>query len=130
MVVPANGGFLWAPLRDKIGNSKEHWRTMRQLRAGDVVLSYANTKLPARSTVITEATPSPRPNPEADQAWDDDGLRVELQFHELDESISLDSIPNDWRRAEGGPFTKDGGVKQGYLFHLSDNFAAQLATAF
>ncbi len=46
------GGYLWAPLRDKVGNPKAHWETMRHLRAGDVVLNYANTRLRARSEVI------------------------------------------------------------------------------
>jgi MoxR-like ATPase len=124
------GGYLWAPLHDKIGNTKDHWRTMRQLRVGDIVLNYANTKLRARSGVTGEATASPRPDPEADQAWGDEGLRVEIQYRELTDQIALDSIPNEWRRGEGGPFTKDGAVKQGYLFPVSDNFASRLGAAF
>src|SRR5215211_4991049 len=38
-----------------------------------------------------EATPSPRPDPDADQAWEDQGLRAGLRFHELAE-------PNPTRR--------------------------------
>jgi MoxR-like ATPase len=124
------GGYLWAPLRDKVGNPKSHWQTMRHLRTGDVVLNYANSHLRARSEVTTEAVPSARPDPEADRAWEEDGLRVEVQTSELSDPIRLDTIPTEWRRSEGGPFTSDGAVQQGYLFPLSDTFAAKLDGAF
>jgi MoxR-like ATPase len=125
-----DGGYIWAPLRDKSGSTPEHWRAMRSLRVGDIVLNYANTKLRARSLVTGEATASRRPDPDADQAWEDEGLRAELNYRELDDPIGLESIPSEWRRAEGGPFTKDGGVKQGYLFPLSDAFATKLGGAY
>ena len=124
------GGYMWAPTIDKAGSTPEHWRTMRYLRAGDVVLNYANTQIRGRSEVIDEAKASPRPDPEADQAWNDEGLRAELSYHDLQAPIALSDIPNDWRQGEGGPFTKDGAVKQGYLFPLSDDFVAKLSGRF
>ena len=77
-----------------------------------------------------EAVPSTRPDPEAGQAWIDEGLRANVKHHDLTERVRLKEIPIEWRRAEGGPFTNDGGVKQGYLFHLSDKFAAELRQRF
>ena len=124
------GEYAWAPITDKAGNTPEHWQAMRYLRERDVVLNYANTQIRARSEVVREATPSERPDPDADQAWSNDGLRVELEYHDLDTNVGLNDIPVEWRRAEGGPFTRDGAVKQGYLFPVSDDFAAKLQRTF
>src|SRR4029079_7396604 len=87
------GGYAWAPISDKAGNTPEHWRAMRYLREGDVVFNYANTQIRARSRVVGEATPSERPDPDADQAWSNDGLRVELEYHDLDTNVDLNDIP-------------------------------------
>src|SRR5262249_36780624 len=67
---------------------------------------------------------------EADQGWNDDGRRAELTYADLAEPIPLGEIPVEWRIAEGGPFTRDGAVKQGYLFQLSDDFVAKLVNRF
>jgi hypothetical protein len=46
-----DGGYIWAPERDRRGAELPHWRAMRYLRAGDVVLNYANTMIRAVSRV-------------------------------------------------------------------------------
>ncbi|MDX6452573.1 MAG: hypothetical protein QOH16_2622 [Gaiellaceae bacterium] len=124
------GGYLWAPLRNKAGRTQEHWETMRHLRVGDNVLNYANGEIRARSRVRQESAPSIRPDPDADQAWSDDGLRAEVDYEPLTKRISLADIPIEWRREEGGPFDKYGGVKQGYLFPVSDELATKLQQQF
>jgi MoxR-like ATPase len=126
----SEGGYIWAPLRDKAGRPKDHWETMRHLRVGDSVLNYANGEVRARSEVRQESVPSPRPDPDADQAWSNDGMRSELDYMVLTERVALADIPVEWRRNEGGPFDKDGGVKQGYLFPVSDEMAARLQQRF
>jgi MoxR-like ATPase len=124
------GGYLWAPLLDKARRPQEHWQTMRHLRQHDVVLNYADRKLRAWSEVVQESVPAPRPDPEADAAWGEDGLRADVRYEPLDPVVELTAIPADLRIREGGPFTKDGGVKQGYLFPLSDAFVRQLRDRF
>jgi MoxR-like ATPase len=124
------GGYLWAPVLDKSGRTHDHWQAMRQLRRGDIVLNYANTQIRAWSNVGGEATPSARPDPEADQSWNDEGYRADIAYHVLSSPVNLGEIPSDWRTSEGGPFTKDGAVKQGYLFQVSDKFAARLRQRF
>lgn len=123
------GGYLWAPIEDKNGGTPEHWRAMRDLREGDVVLNYANTQLRACSGVLSQAAPASRPDPDADKAWGEDGLKVVVDYRELSPTIALGDIPTEWRIGQS-PFTKDGGVKQGYLFPLSDEFVRRLARRF
>jgi hypothetical protein len=124
------GGYLWAPTQTKTGGTPfDHWRSMRYLREGDYVLNYANTQVRAVSRVVQEAQPSGHPDP-ADEAWSDEGLRAEIEYHDLDQRVSLGEIPVEWRMREQGPFAKDGNVKQGYLFPVSDEFAQKLNTQF
>ena len=103
---------------------------MHLLRDRDIVLNYANTRLRAWSEVVAGAVPSARPDPEADQAWSDNGYRVAVQYHEIVPPVALADIPIDWRVSEGGPFNSDGGPRQGYLFQISDRFASQLRQQF
>jgi MoxR-like ATPase len=80
-----------------------------------------------------EPFPAPRPDPEADQSWNDEGTRIEAEFHPLETPIQLNDIPNEWRVAEGasgGAFNKNGGMNEGYLFPISDEFAAKLKERF
>jgi len=102
---------------------------MRYLREGDYVVNYANTQIRAVSVVTAKAVPSGHPDP-ADQAWSDQGLRAEVEYRELEETVPLGQISAEWRTREQGPFAKDGGVKQGYLFPVSDAFARRLNATF
>jgi hypothetical protein len=98
------GGHIWAPDKDKRGASKPHWTAMRYLRQGDHVLHYANTEIRATGRVREEATPSSRPNEVEDQAWGDQGLRAEIDYHDLAPHIRLIDIQRigDSGRAPAG----------------------------
>ncbi len=124
------GEYLWAPIKDKTGRRLPHWDAMKYLRVGDVVLHYANTRIRAVGRVVDAAKPSPRPAPEADQAWGDEGRRAEVESRDIEPPVDLADIPQDWRRKERGVFNVDGGVSQGYLFALSDEFAKKLDDQF
>ena len=125
------GGYLWAPTQTRSGGTPfDYWRNMNYLRDGDYVLNYANTQIRAVSRVTKEATPSVQPVPVADEAWNNDGLRADVDYRDLGEPVRLGDIPNEWRTREGGPFAQDGNVKQGYLFPVSDAFAKKLNDRF
>jgi MoxR-like ATPase len=124
------GGYIWAPDRDKRGSELPHWKTMRYLRRGDFVLHYANSELRAVGRVTAQATPSDRPDEEADQAWGETGFLARIDYRDLDPHVLLTEIPEEWRIRESGPFNRTGGVQQGYLFPLSDAFAARMSARF
>ena len=123
-----DGGFLWAPMRDKAGRTQHHWETMDEVRAGDVVLHYSNSFLRAVSCVTAAARPAA--NPLDDDSWADAGRLVETRYQELNEPIALASIDEDARRSERSAFTRIGSVNQGYLFPLGNEFVHQLAQRF
>lgn len=124
-----DGGYIWAPLTDKSGRKLSHWSALRDVAPGDQVLSCANGRVRAVSTARDEAREAPRPQ-EHLEAWQDSGLRVDLSYSELSESIALEDIPRQWRLDQGAPFTKQGSVQQGYFYALSPEFVDRLATQF
>ncbi len=123
-------GLLWAPKVAKDGTGRAFWRALEDAHAGDIVLHYADRHIRGVSTVTEEAIDAPNPAGPNDNWQDGDGWLVNVDYRELDEAIPLASIPVEWRIAEQDPFTKDGGVRQGYFSALSDRFAGQMATRF
>ncbi|MGD9713662.1 MAG: EVE domain-containing protein [Thermomicrobiales bacterium] len=124
-----DGGYVWAPLTDKNGRTLGHWSSLRDVAPGDQVLSYANGRVRAVSTARGETREAPRPQELSDE-WQDSGLRVDLSYSELSESIALEDIPLQWRLDQGAPFTKHGAVQQGYFYALSSEFVDRLAIQF
>lgn len=124
------GGYLWAPLVDKVGRAKVHWESVARARVGDVVLSYAGGRIRAISRVMNQAIAAKQPD-ELAQRWNDDRRLLRVEYVDLD-PIELPRIPVDWRQSEGSgsPFARDGSVNQGYLFPVSNSFLEKLADAF
>ena len=120
------GGYLWAPITDRAGRGHEHWDALQYARVGDVVLSHADGQIRAVSRITRLAYPAERPDPIADQAWSADGRRVDVEYRDLETSLPVSAIPEGRRRGEGGPFDREGGVKQAYFFPLSDAFVGVL----
>ena len=123
-----DGGFLWAPLRDKAGRPQYHWDTMNEVRKGDVVLHHNYGSLRAVSYVREPAKPAP--NPLGGQTWDEAGRLVETQYQELNEPVALASIDEGARIKQGSPFTVTGSVQQVYLVRLHGDFVHELAQRF
>lgn len=124
------GGYLWAPTEDRAGRALPHWDALRSLRVGDVVIHYANRRIRAIGRVEGPAQPAPRPDAETDESWGPEGWRVSVGYREINPEVDLVDIPQDWRRKERGVFNADGGVSQGYLFAVSDEFVGALDQAF
>ncbi len=94
------------------------------------MLTYANGAIRAVSSVRGEAVDATRPAPSEDKEWSDDGRRLEVVYRDLDGQVALTEIPIEWRVTEHGPFDKNGGVKTGYFYALSDTFVSRLARRF
>src|SRR5215212_5130248 len=123
-------GILWAPLLSKNGQKLHHWERMEELRPGDMVIHYSGA-IRAVSRVESPASREPKPAALRSDVWEEDGRLVRTSYAELPQAIPLPEIPAAWRTEEvGGPFTTGGSVQQGYLFPLSDAFAAKLLSRF
>jgi len=124
------GGYLWAPKHGKNNVVFQHWSDMTKLHPGDVVLHYANGALRAVSRVLETAKDEPRPGELSAETWESEGYLVRTEYYPLEQPISLQNIPLEWRTETTGPFTREGGVKQGYLYPLTDEFANRLQVRF
>ena len=123
------GGYLWAPVESH-GRRLSHWESMTQVGVGDRVVHYANKMVRAVSTVTAVALDTLRPQ-ELPESWGSDGRLVRCAYGDAAPPVGLDLIPLAWRLGEtGGPFRYDGKVNQGYLYSLSDEFAARFMAQF
>ena len=120
-------GSISAPTQAGGGKVLYHWENVSRICKGDIVLSYFNRRVVAVSKAISQPTIE---RPVAGDSRDAKELhRVRLSFRDVDDPVALDIIPEELRIVEGGPFNKNGGVKQGYLFELSNEFIKALAEA-
>jgi MoxR-like ATPase len=124
-------GVLTAPQAGKDGRPRKYWTDLELAQTADIVLHYAGGTIKAVSRIREPAVIAPRP-PEIprSEAWKDPGYLVRTDYRELEEPVPLDAIQVEWRKAQGTPFDRDGGVRQGYFFGLSDTFVDQLAHRF
>ncbi len=112
-------GYLWAPLRDRGGRTPFHWRTMNEVREGDTIFSYVARAFPALSVARGSAYPYPNPFPTAD--WDHDGMRIDVEYVDLDSPLALSAVmPSLQPLLPDGrsPIMTNGNGFTGYLFAL------------
>jgi 5-methylcytosine-specific restriction protein B len=125
-----DGEYLWAPKESKGGRLLSHHTDLLRVRTGDAVFHYANGALRAVSEALEPAEEAPRPSELPMEPWNTEGHLLRTRYHELSSPLPLQDIPEEARVAEGGPFTRQGSVKQGYLFSLSSAFVGRLLADF
>lgn len=117
------GGYLWAPKAGKKGQIPHHWRTMREVTAGDTVFSYVNQKITAISVANAPAYDFPRPRefPAATAPWGNDGLRIDVAYEPVVPPLPIKPIAAELMKflpARYSPLTQSGSGNEGYLFRL------------
>jgi len=119
--IEREGGFLWAPLETKGGQSVYHWDALEEVKKGDIVIHYANGALRYASRVKSPAVNAKRPEGMTGGNWDDKGRLVQVEYHELNPLIPHEKFFEDLKRLniKQGPIDSHGGIKQGYLFRFS-----------
>lgn len=127
----SEGSYVWAPNSAKGGGApKKHWRALEGMQVGDLIFSYANKAIRAVSRVTATAEVTDRPSELPLTEWEAQGWKVSARYHFLDQPISLNEIPLEWRTTEGGPFDVNGAVKQQYANHLSEHFTQLMIDRF
>lgn len=119
------GGYLWAPLVDKVGNRKSHWETMAQVQPGDIVLSSVGRRIVATSVAKSGAYEAEQPDPQDSEFWTGRGRRVDVAYADLPAPLPVEELSDLFEvlSEEGGPLAVDGRGKQGYLFAVNPTAA-------
>lgn len=83
------GGYLWSPKKNKNGNRNAFYEFMKEVSPGDVIFSFAETKIPAIGIARSHAYEAPKPLEfgQVGANWDLIGWRVDVHFTRLRNSI-------------------------------------------
>jgi hypothetical protein len=127
------GGYLWSPKRKSNGQRNAFYEFMREVAPGDLVFSFADTRIRAVGVARSFAYEAPKPQEfgSAGRYWDDIGWRVDVRFTE----IPQDFRPVLWMEqlrpllpGKYAPLLPDGrGVQSIYLTELPTDLALTLA---
>lgn len=83
-------GFIWSPKANRDGGRSEAYDSMTKIRAGDVVISYADTKVRAIGIAKGASTEAPIPDDYKNESdyWDAMGWQVPIEWAPLPIPIS------------------------------------------
>lgn len=79
------GGYLWSPKRRSDGRRNPFYDFMREVAPGDIVFSFADTRIKAIGVIASHAYEAPKPLEfgQTGAYWDLIGWRVDVRFVEL-----------------------------------------------
>ncbi len=118
--------YLWAPKQTKSGRVLTHHKSVSELRTGDIVFNYAKGFL--RGYSVVQDLPIESTYPDDEKSYSGTiGYLVNTEFHPFEDPLPLNVIPEGLRIPRHGPFDRTGGVRQGYLYRLSEAVVLWLA---
>lgn len=127
------GGYLWSPKRKANGHRNPYYEMMREVSPGDLVFSFADTRIRAFGIATSFAYENPKPEEfgAAGHNWADIGWRVDVAWQRVPTVVR----PAEWMDLLGpllpekyAPLLQDGrGIQSVYLTELPEPLALQLA---
>jgi 5-methylcytosine-specific restriction enzyme B len=125
------GGFLWSPKSDKNGIPLSHHNDIKYAKPGDIIFAYSNSAIRSICIVEKKSEDKQKPSSFSDHKnWEAEGNYLKVTFYSLNSIIGKTDIPEDWRINEAGPFDRNGNVKQGYFYKISNSFSSKLLKEF
>jgi len=109
--------YLWAPTDP----SRAHWRTLGQVRAGDVIVHYADgnviglCRAAGRPGVVCRPPDHPD-DLKRDPAHNEPGWYLPVEVFNFDRRLARETVYRLLPPSSHGPFTVNGTVKLGYLW--------------
>ena len=123
----AQGGYLWAPVTNKNGDTVHHWDRMMDVRKDDIILHGFNGFVQAISVARAACYDCPQPRElRTEDSWDLAGRRVDSDYIMLQHPIKTSDYIGDITRlcnTKYSPFNKYGTGNQGYLFEINREMA-------
>lgn len=123
----SRGGYIWAPISNKSGDTFHHWDRLMDIRKGDIILHGCDGYVRAVSTARGECYNCIQPEEtRTEDLWDQDGRRVDCDYIPIRFPIKTSDFVDDIIRlcnVKYAPFDKNGGGNMGYLFELNRSLA-------
>jgi hypothetical protein len=124
----SNGGYLWAPIKDKQGKTPYHWGTMNKLKQNDLVFNYSKGFIVGYCIIISNPYNAPIPSEFKDVEWEDNGIMADANYIKFKSKISIIDFYNScssYLPEKYSPINNSNDVKanQGYLYEISDKVA-------
>jgi len=126
------GGYLWSPKRSSNGRLNPFYEFMKEVSPGDMVFSFADTKIPAIGIALSHAYEAPKPIEfgQVGAYWETIGWRVNVKFTRLRNQIRpVEHMAwlKPYLPAKYSPLQPSGaGLQSVYLTHLGEKLASQL----
>lgn len=127
------GGYLWSPKRKSNNQLNPFYEFMREVAPGDLIFSFAKTRILAFGVATSFAYEAPKPEEfgSAGRNWNTIGWRVDVRFQEFAHPLR----PADWIEDlrpllpdKYSPLLPDGrGSQNLYLTELTQPLAHRLA---
>lgn len=79
------GGYIWCPKKNRNGQQNHFYETVREVSPGDVIFSFADTRIQGFGFAKTHCYSCPRPNEfgRIGDSWARSGWRVDVAFKKL-----------------------------------------------
>jgi len=125
------GGYLWSPITNNLGQRNAAYDFMTEIRAGDVVFSFAGTEIRAVGIALGSAFESPKPTVfgAAGDTWSTIGWKVPVEFTRMEAPIKpanhMETLA-PLLPAKYSPIRENGFGNQQYLFPVPDDMALAL----
>ena len=126
------GGYMWSPKTKANGSRNQFYANMLLVRPGDVIFSYAGTRIKAVGVAMSGGYSSPKPRVfgETGNYWSEDGWRVDVQYEKVETPIRpkdfIDSIA-PLLPSKYSPLQQSGdGIQSVYLAAVPDELGALL----
>ena len=128
------GGYMWSPKRMSNDARNRFYDNMRVVAPGDVVFSYADTRIIAIGIIQSVAFESPKPAEFGTRGanWSKVGWRVNVRYHRLGQRIRPAEFMELIRPrlpSQYSPLSPEGnGYQHVYLASIPEGMARMLAT--
>lgn len=124
------GGYIWSPKRKSDGSRNRYYDFLREVTPGDLIFSYASTRIQGAGFATSYCYTCPRPAEfgHIGKSWDMIGWRVDVTFNRLPERIRpkdhLGLLRPFLEREPFAPLQLTGdGLQHIYLTSISESLA-------
>lgn len=127
-------GYIWCPKRTRDDRRNHFYETMREVQRGDLIFSFADTKLRAIGVARQPCYSCPKPNEfgKVGDQWNDRGWRVDVDFTRFHRPLRVKEVIGEllpFLPTKYSPVRETGDGKQvAYLSEISRELATAALT--